>query len=102
MARRMILIGDQGVMYPENGRVAINRKDTKEVRYVDAAEANAPAGAKGDRQTYQEYLLFAQTVRQSKAPLVSPEAAKNVVKMVLLAEKSLREHRVMNWNDLPA
>jgi predicted dehydrogenase len=102
MARRMVLIGDQGVMYPENGRVAINRKDTKEVKYVDASEMSAPGAAKGDRQTYEEYLLFAKTVRQSKPPLVSAEAAKDVVKMVLLAEKSLREHRMMNWTDLPA
>jgi hypothetical protein len=34
--------------------------------------------------------------------LVSPEAGKTAIKLVLLAEKSLRAHRVMNWNDLPA
>jgi predicted dehydrogenase len=101
MARRTILIGSDGVMYPEEGRVAINRKDSKAVRYVETTD-NTPAGAKADKQTYQEYLLFAQTVRQGKAPLVSPDAAKDVVKMVLLAEKSLREHRMMNWTDLPA
>jgi hypothetical protein len=69
---------------------------------VDAKEGAGPAAAKGDRQTYQQYVLFAQTVRQGKPPLASPEAAKDVVKMVLLAERSLREHKMMSWTDLPA
>jgi predicted dehydrogenase len=101
MARRMVLIGSEGVMYPEGGRVAINKRDSKDVRYVETAE-HAPEAARADKQTYQQYLLFAQTVRQGKPPLVDPQAAKNVVKMILLAENSMRQHRMMSWNDLPA
>jgi len=100
-ARRMALIGSEGVIYPESGRVAICGRDAKAVRYVDAVDGTS-AGGHGDRQTYQQYLLFAQSLREGKAPLVAPESAKNVAKMILLAEKSLREHRVANWNDLPA
>ncbi len=107
-ARRMVLIGSQGVMYPESGRVAIRKREGSPVRYVDTADntpksvtANAQGSAQ-DPETYRQYLLFAQSVREAKAPLVGPEAAKAAVKIVLLAEKSMREHRVMNWNDLPA
>lgn len=106
-SRRMVLIGSEGVMYPENGKVAI-RGQGKAVRYVDVTD-DAPAsvtqnavGSAQDSETYKQYLLFAKSLREGKAPLVGPESAKNTVKIVLLAEKSLREHRVMNWNDLPA
>jgi hypothetical protein len=47
-------------------------------------------------------VLFDQVMRASKAPFVSPESAKTTMKIILLAEKSWREHRVMNWSDLPA
>lgn len=106
-SRRMVLIGSEGVMYPENGKVAI-RGHGKAVRYVNVVD-EAPAsvtqnaiGSAQDSETYKQYLLFAKSLKEGKAPLVGPESAKNTVKIVLLAEKSLREHRVMNWNDLPA
>ena len=106
--RRSVLIGSQGVMYPENGKVAIRKRDGRDVRYVEAMDdtpksvtANA-VGSAADNETYKQYLLFAQSLREGKAPLVGPDSAKTTVKIVLLAEKSLREHRIMNWNDLPA
>jgi len=55
-----------------------------------------------DPETYEQYLRFEQCVRNGKSPLVSPEEGKAAIKMVLLAEKSIRTHRIMNWNDLPA
>lgn len=106
--RRMVLIGSEGVMYPENGKVAIRKRNGKGVRYVEVVDdtpksvtANA-VGSANDPETYKQYLLFAQSLREGKAPLVGPDFAKATVKIILLAEKSLREHRVMNWNDLPA
>jgi predicted dehydrogenase len=107
-SRRMMLIGSQGVMYPENGRVAIRKRDEHTVRYVDVVDptpksvtANA-VGSAQDPETYRQYQLFAQSLREGKAPLVGPDSAKTTIKIVLLAEKALREHRIMNWNDLPA
>jgi predicted dehydrogenase len=107
-ARRLVLIGSDGVMYPENGKVAIRMRDGKGVRYVEVAD-NTPKfvtaggiGSAQDAETYRQYVLFAESLRQGEAPLVGPDSAKNTVKIILLAEKSWREHRVMNWNDLPA
>jgi len=106
--RRLVLIGSEGVMYPENGKVAIRKRDGKAVRYVEVVDntpksvtANA-IGSAQDPETYQQYLLFERSLREGKAPLVGPDSAKATVKIILLAEKSLREHRIMNWNDLPA
>ncbi len=108
VGRRMVLIGSEGVMYPENGKVAIRKRHGKDVRYVDCAD-DAPravtensVGSVQDPSTYKQYLLFAQSVREGKPPLVDPEAAKATVKLILLAEKAWREHRVLSWNDLPA
>jgi len=106
--RRLVLIGSEGVMYPENGKVAIRKRDGKAVRYVEVMDntpksvtANA-IGSAQDPETYQQYLLFERSLREGKAPLVGPDSAKTTVKIVLLAEKSWREQRIMNWNDLPA
>ncbi len=108
--RRMVLIGREGVMepQPENGRVSIRKRGLKEARYVEAAETTPKSvtahavGSAEDPETYREYVAFARTVRTGEAALVGPESAKLAVKIVLLAEKSLREGRIMNWNDLPA
>lgn len=107
-SRRLVLIGDKGVMYAENGKVAIRPRNGRGVRHVDIVN-NVPEsvtahtiGSAQDSETYKQYLLFEETLKQGKAPFVDPETAKQTVKIVLLAEKSLREHRVMNWNDLPA
>jgi len=108
-SRRMVIIGSDGVMEPEpeKGRVAIRSRGGA-VRYVDVAdstpkEATANAvGSAQDPETYQQYLRLAQSLRTGAPPLVSPETGKTVAKLVLLAEKSLRTHRIMNWSDLPA
>lgn len=107
-ARRLVLVGSEGIMYPENGKVAIRKRNGKGVRYVDVvddvpkAAIQKEVGSAQDPETYRQYMLFAQTLQQGKATFVSPESAKTTVKIILLAEKSLREHRMMNWNDLPA
>lgn len=106
--RRMVLIGSEGVMCPENGKVAIRKRDGKGVRYVDVVDDVPKAvtensvGSAQDPETYKQYLLFAQSVREGRPPLVDPEAAKATIKLILLAEKAWREHRVLSWNDLPA
>jgi predicted dehydrogenase len=105
-SRRMVLIGSEGVMFPENGKVAIRKG--KNVRLVDVKDDTPKAvlenavGSAMDNETYKQYQLFAQTVLKGQAPLVDPEAAKATMKLILLAEKAWREHRVLGWNDLPA
>jgi predicted dehydrogenase len=106
--RRMVLIGSEGVMQPEDGKVAIRSRKSNAVRYVDLIDdapqeiARNQVGSAMDGETYKQYLAFAETVRTGKPPVVAPEEGKNVIKLMLLAEKSLRTHRIMTWNDLPA
>ncbi len=98
-ARRMVLIGSEGTMYPEQGRIAIH-KPKAAVRYVDLVASEAKS--KTDPETYLEYEEFAKNLRNSQPATVSGEAGKLAVKIMLLAERSLREHRIMSWTDLPA
>ena len=108
-SRRMVIIGSEGVMTPEEGKVAIRKHGKGGVRYIEVkdttpktAVAAAPGASALDNETYKQYQLFAKTVRDGQAPLVSPDDAKKAIKLVLLAEKSIRTHKIMNWNDLPA
>ena len=95
--RRMMLIGSEGVMYPEDGKIAIRKRQG--VRYVELKEE---AKIAADRETYDQYRAFASDIRKGKPAAVGPEAGKLAIKIMLLAERSVREHRIMNWNDLPA
>ena len=107
-SRRMVLIGSDGVMQPENGKISIRSRASQAVRYVDLVD-DAPAAAREgnvgsamDGETYTQYLAFAETVRAGLPPVVAAEEGKNVIKLVLLAEKSLRTRRILTWHDLPA
>jgi len=107
-SRRMVIIGSEGVMQPENGRVAIRSRSGSAVRYVDVVD-NTPKeatatqiGSAQDPETYKQYLAFEQSLRTGRPPAVTPEDGKTAIKLMLLAEKSLRTHRIMTWNDLPA
>src|SRR5690242_9029951 len=90
-ARRMVLIGSDGIMYPEQGRIAIHKG--KAVRYVDLVPLETKVQT--DPETYRQYEEFARDLRTTKSAAVSAESAKIAAKIMLLAERSLREHRIM-------
>jgi predicted dehydrogenase len=103
-SRRMVLIGTEGTVQPENGKVAIRKRSGGPVKYIDAVdtapkEATAAiAGASAqDPETYQQYLLFAHALRTGRLPPVTPEEGKTAIKLMLLAEKSLRTHQIQPW-----
>ncbi len=107
-SRRMVIIGSEGVIQPEDGKVAIRKRSGGPVRYIEVSDATPKAATAGsigsaqDPETYQQYLLFEQALRTGKPPAVGPEEGKTAIKLLLLAEKSLRTHRILNWTDLPA
>jgi len=109
VARLMVLAGTQGIMQTtaERNKVSIRKQGAKE-QLIDAGGAAPGAitaresGPDQDTGTYREYLAFANSIRTGEKPLVSGEVGKDAIKISLLAEKSLRERRIMTWNDLPA
>jgi predicted dehydrogenase len=98
--RRMVFIGSEGIMYPENGKIAVRQRQGGEVRYVDLVVPEAKVA--NDRETYYQYQEFARDLNSGKPAAVAPEAGKLAVKIMLMAERSLRERRIMKWTDLPA
>jgi predicted dehydrogenase len=108
ISRQMVLAGTTGIMTPEAKQVAIRRQTGGAVKMFDTKDS-APdvisardVGPDQDTGTYREYAAFANSIRTGAKPLVSGQVGKEAIKIALLAEKSLRERRVMSWNDLPA
>ena len=106
-SRRMALIGPEGNLQMEQRKLTLRQK-REGAKQVDVAEhVPAPVAAQkngGDHDigTYRQYLAFANSIRTGAKPLSNGQSAKNVLKISLLAEKSLREGRIVSWNDLPA
>ena len=109
VARLMVLAGAKGILETttERNRLSIWREGAKP-EWIDAA-GSAPnainareSGPDQDIGTYREYLAFANSIRTGEKPMVSGEVGKEAIKISLLAEKSLRERRIVTWNDLPA
>jgi predicted dehydrogenase len=105
--RRMVFIGSDGIMQPETGKVSIRPRSGGGVKYVEVkdntpkeATAGAVGGSAQDNETWQQYLAFAHSVRTGEPPAVTAQDGKTAIKIMLLAEKSLRTGRIMTWNDL--
>ncbi len=108
VSRLMVLAGTKGIMTPEGKQVSVRLHTGGQAKMYDTKDA-APdvitarnAGPDQDTGTYREYLAFANSIRTGAKPMVSGEVGKAAIKISLLAEKSLRERRIVTWNDLPA
>ena len=104
----MILTGTKAIMQPEAKQVSIRKQTGGPAKMIDPKDS-APsiitardAGPDQDTGTYREYLAFANSIRTGAKPLVNGQVGKEAIKISLLAEKSLREKRIVSWNDLPA
>ena len=92
-----VVLGSEGMLKPEGGKVALYKKKGGPVKMVEAETAT-------DRQpqdgTYRQYLAFRDSIRTGKQPVCDGEAGKQAAKIGLLAEKSIHERRAVNWNEL--
>lgn len=106
-ARRMVLIGRNGNIEAGKDKLTLRKrgepaKDIEVNRHIPGAASANNVGADQDIGTYREYQAFASSIRTGTQPLCNGQAAKQVLKIALLAEKSIRERRILTWNDLPA
>ncbi len=108
VSRLMVLTGTSGIMQPEERQISIRRQSGGQARMIDPKDA-APdvikernVGPDQDTGTWREYIAFANSIRTGAKPLTSGQVGKEAIKISLLAEKSLREGRIVSWNDLPA
>jgi len=108
-ARQMVLAGSQAIMeQSDRGKVVVRKQGSRDAEVIDTATKTPSVvtarevGPDQDLGTYREYVAFANSVRTGEKPLVTGEVGKDAIKISLLAEKSLREKRIVTWNDLPA
>ncbi|HYM09368.1 MAG TPA: Gfo/Idh/MocA family oxidoreductase [Bryobacterales bacterium] len=107
-ARAMFLIGSQGTIQQAGGKATLRKKGSREATSIEAADTtpaavgSRPAGIDEDNGTYREWVAFVSSVRTGKQPIASGQVGKEAIKISLLAEKSIRERRIIDWNELPA
>jgi predicted dehydrogenase len=106
-ARRMTLIGTEGNLQMESNKLTLRKKGAGatqiEVQDRPPDFLGGPAlGPDPDIGTYREYIAFAKSIRTGDRPFCSGDTAKQVLKIALLAEKSLRSGKIMSWTDVPA
>ena len=108
VSRLMVLTGTSGIMQPEGKQVSIRRQTGGPAKLVETRDAvpsvvtARDVGPDQDLGTLREYQAFANSIRTGEKPLVNGQVGKEAIKIALLAEKSLRERRIVSWNDLPA
>lgn len=105
--RRMALIGTEGNVQVEQNKIMLRKKSgpAQEVEVAERAPkaiAARKVGPDQDIGTYREYLAFANSIRTGEKPFCNGQTSKDVLKISLLAEKSLRQKKIMAWTDLPA
>lgn len=107
--RQMVLVGNEGVMQQLGDQISIRKSTGPRTEKLIDVEDKAPAGITAkvvgpdqDSRTYRQHVAFVESIRTGKPPRCSGEVGKEAMKISLLAEKSVRERRIVNWNDLPA
>ena len=109
VGRQMVLAGSEALMEnSERNKVVIRKQGSRDTQVIDVAEQPPGAvtarsvGPDQDLGTYREYQAFAHSIRTGEKPRASGEVGKAAIKIALLAEKSLRERRIVSWKDLEA
>jgi predicted dehydrogenase len=106
-SRRMALIGTEGNVQVEQNKITLRKKggSAREIQVEGRAPkaiGESRVGPDQDVGTYREYLGFANSIRTGQKPFCNGQTSKDVLKISLLAERSLREKKIMTWSDLPA
>ena len=104
--RQMTLIGTSGMLQPGKTSITIRKKGGKE-QTVQASDYSPMGGAKAvgtdeDSGTHREWLAFLESVRTGKQPIASGSVGKEAIRIPLMAEKSIRERKIVNYADMPA
>jgi predicted dehydrogenase len=100
------LIGAQGSLRTDNGRIQLLRKGL-EAQWIDAWGNGArtgpnPAGTLENPANLRSVQAFLSNVRENRKPETGGQVGKEAIKIGLLAQLSIDERRPVDWGDLPA
>jgi predicted dehydrogenase len=104
--REIIVIGTEGNMQPAGNKIAVRRRTGGEPVLVEAVDSTPaaigarPAGKDEDSGTYRQLVAFADSVRTGKKPFCDGQVGREAIQISLAAEKSLRQRRVVAWNEI--
>ena len=105
--RQMTFIGTEGSITVEQNQITLRQRGS-EPRRVEVAN-DAPAGLLQqqvgrdlDIGTYRQSVAFLDSVRTGRKPVCDGQVGREVIHISLLGEKSVRERRVVRWDELEA
>lgn len=103
----MYLLGTEGVLKTDKGSLILQRKGSRpeKIEIHDAMErvgSDNPAGSPENPSNRHSFVTFVEAVQKHQTPMNTGEVGKEVVKIGLLAQKSIDEGCPQTWKDLPA
>jgi predicted dehydrogenase len=104
--RELIILGTEGSMQPAGNRIALRKRTGGEPVMIDPKDATPaavgarPAGKDEDSGTYRQLAAFLESIRTGRPPFCNGEVGRDAIQISLLAEKSIRERRAVNWAEL--
>lgn len=104
----MLIAGDKATLRIDDAKLTLRGRTAKEPVVFDASEPDAP-GTKDNpamsgqgQANYLSIKSFVDNVREGRKPVLDGRAGKQALRIPLLAQKSMDEHRVVSWKELPA
>ncbi|MBI3694441.1 MAG: Gfo/Idh/MocA family oxidoreductase [Acidobacteria bacterium] len=107
-AREMTIIGTEGNLQPVANKIAWRKRSGGQPEMIDPSDStptavgSKPVGKDEDNGTYRQLMAFVNSIRTGQPGFPDGEVGKEAIKISLLAEKSLRERRIVAWNELPS
>jgi len=104
--REIFVLGTEGNLSPAGNRITLRKRSGGEPVLIDAADptpaavGQRPAGKDEDSGSYRQLVALLDSIRTGRPPVCDGAVGRDAIKISLLAEKSLRERRIMNWSDL--
>jgi predicted dehydrogenase len=104
VGRQMTFIGTEGLIHAEPGKLELRRRG--EPSRNIPLDDNTPTGLLQqqvgrdlDNGTYRQALAFLESVTTGRKPVCDGKVGREVMRISLLAERSLRERRIVNWGE---
>jgi predicted dehydrogenase len=103
--REMVVIGTEGNLQQAGNRIALRKRSGGEPTLIDprdttpAAVGARPVGKDEDSGSYRQLAAFVESIWTGRKPFCEGAVGRDAIQISLLAEKSIRERRVVGWGE---
>jgi predicted dehydrogenase len=104
--RELVVIGTEGNLQQASNRLALRKRSGGEPTLIDprdttpAAVGARPVGKDEDSGSYRQLAALVESIRTGRKPFCDGAVGRDAIQISLLAEKSIRERRVVGWGEL--